>query len=171
MARPVAQGFQRAVQQIAQAAQRLAGRYAAGLPLWNALRGEFRNNPVSWISSGYALGKGIRGAVAGLGRADPNARQFLKDIPVVPGLQILDPIDNRIRYRFRARVLEKYGRAPRTYIVDVNSLTPLSMAELQARAERLASILYQTSPNARHGGRVKELRDIEVDLISVGRRY
>lgn len=171
MARPIPQGFNRAVQQIANAARRLAGRFAPGLPLFNALRAEFKNNPVSWLSSGYALGKQIGQAIAGLSSSDPNARQLLKNIPVVPGLVIGDKIDNRILYRFRARILERYGRTPKTFIVDVTSNVPLTLAELQDLAARKASVLYQTSPGARHGGTVKEIRDVEIDIISIGRRY
>lgn len=156
---------------MASAALRLAKRFEAGLQIFNQLRKEFRNLPQSWLSRGYQQAKAIGKAIFDVQGNLPGSRPTLSQIPVIPGLPIGDSLGTRILYRFQVRLFEKYGRTPKTFIVDVTSISPLSAADLQQQVADRALQTYASSPGARRGGNEKDIREVDSTLIYVGRRF
>lgn len=156
---------------MAQAAQRLAARVPAGLERFNALRRQFPNLPQSWISRGYQQAKSVVAAIRDVQANAPGSRTTLSQIPVVPGLKIGDGLGTRILYRFQVRLFEKYGRTPKTFIVDVTSISPLSASALQQEVADRALQTYADSPGARRGGSAKDIREVDATLVFVGRRF
>lgn len=163
--------YDRTIRRVANAFERLERRLSRGLELFNAMRKEFPNTPQSWISVGYQLGARIDAGIAAVDASLPGERPFLKDIPIVPPLLEQYPGEGRILYRFRVALREKYGRAPKIFISDVWSDTPLNADSLRQEARDRALALYASSPGARRGGGEKEVADVQEDLIFVGRRY
>lgn len=161
----------KALNRVANVTQQLGRRFPPGLALFNAVRSQLPGLPLDWYSRGYQLGRALANAVGTVAGMASGQRPLLRDIPIVSGLVIGDRIDNRILYRFRVRLFEKYGRVPKTFIVDITSNKPLDIDTLLSRAQEQAEEVYADSPRARRGGNLKDIREIQTELISVARRY
>lgn len=168
---PRRDAFLRALRQVSNAAKLSIERGKSGLAAFNALRKQFPNVPRDWLSQGYQLGKQLAGAVDAFGRASPGKPFFLKDIPTLRGLDTGDSIDNRILYRFTARIRPKYSRVPRTLTIDVASNVALSPLEAYDLARRQLRQTYAEYPNRRGGRPVDEFTEVDLELTYIARGY